>query len=155
MVLGHAAVASLLQQFWLRRVSVPFCLAAAYGPDWIDKPLKLVFGLPGHGIAHSLIGSTLLLLLFWMLCRRLSLPTSWPAVVVLFWGLHLLCDAVGPHVFFWPFFGTFPVKDVGIAGAVGHFYFSRPLASLAWCDIGLTLLALMARLRPVLRLAPQ
>jgi hypothetical protein len=155
MVLGHAAVASLSQQFWLRRVSLPVCLVAAYGPDWVDKPLKLVFGLPGHCIAHSLIGSTLLLLLFWQLCRRLSLPASWPAVAVLFWGLHLLCDVVGPQVLFWPFFGAFPVKDGGIAGLARDFYFSRPLIPLAWCDIGLTLLAITARLRPVMRPAPQ
>lgn len=145
MVFGHAAAASLLQQTWLRRVSLPLCLAAAYGPDWIDKPLKLCFGLAGHGFAHSLIGSLAVLALVWFLCRRADLPDQVPAVVAFFWVLHLLCDWVHATVLFWPFFGPFPATPLSTATLARDFYLSWPLGPLAWCDVALSALALAAR----------
>jgi len=155
MLLGHAACASLVQQYRLRQVGLPFCLIAAFGPDWVDKPLKLLFDLSGHGLAHSLIGSVILLAFFAWLCHRLALPESWPVVVAFFWVLHLLCDWVGFEVLFWPFFGPFPVNTANSAELAWNFYFSRPLIPLAWCDIALTLLAVTARWRPGWRLSPQ
>jgi hypothetical protein len=153
MLFGHAAVASLGQQYFFRRAGLPFCLVAAFGPDWIDKPLKLVFGFSGHGVAHSLIGSVVALTLVWLACRRLALPESWPAAVVLLWAAHLVCDWVGPRTLFWPFAGSFPVNPASSAELAWQFYFSRPLIPLAWCDIVLTLVAVAARFRPALRLA--
>ena len=146
MVFGHAALGSLGNQFVFRRAPLALCLAAAFGPDWIDKPLKLVFGLPGHGIAHSLIGGALLLGLFALLCRRLRLPDAWIGVVIVFWGLHLGCDLARAPVLFWPLLGAFPVHDATTAEMAWRFYAASPLSGLAWCDIGLTILAVAARL---------
>lgn len=156
MVLGHAACALLARRFAPRLAAdLPLCLLAAYGPDWCDKPLKMAFGLSGHGIGHSLIGSALLLFLFRLACRRWGLPASWPAVAVGFWALHLLCDAPGTNVLFWPFFGAFPLRPEGTFVLALSFYGARPLGTLAWLDIVLTLLAGAAWLWPAGRLAPR
>ncbi|WP_300156965.1 hypothetical protein [Solidesulfovibrio sp.] len=147
MVFGHLAAGSLGNRFLFRRAGLSFCLVAAFGPDWIDKPLKLFFGLPGHGIAHSLIGAALFLAAFAWACRRLALPASWPWVAAFFWGLHFACDLVKPAVLFWPLLGPFPVYAGTTAEAAWNFYSSRPLSGLAWCD--LALVALAAAVRPV------
>lgn len=148
MVFGHLAVGSLGSQYFFRRAGLPFCLIAAFGPDWIDKPLKLAFGLPGHFLAHSLLGSALLLVVFARLCRRWSLPDSWPAVAFFFWGLHLLCDLVRFPVLFWPLGGSFPVNAASTAELAWQFYTARPLSVLAWCDLALAAVALAARFGP-------
>ncbi len=148
MVLGHAALGSLCDRFLFPRAGLVFCVVAAFGPDWIDKPLKLLFGLPGHGIAHSLLGATLLLWLFARLCHRWSLPASWPWLAVFFWALHLLCDQVRLPVLLWPLAGPFPVNDASTAALAQRFYAARPLSALAWCDLLVTAVALAARLVP-------
>ncbi len=148
MVFGHAAAGSLCQQFWLRRFSPWFCLAAAFGPDWIDKALKLVFGLPGHGLAHSLIGSAMFVALLWFGCVRAGLSARLPACIAFFWGLHLLCDWVHAEVLFWPLLGPFPVNATPTATLAFRFYTSWPLIPLARVDIALTILAVAARLGP-------
>ena len=146
MVFGHLAAGSLGQQFLFRRAGLPFCLIAAFGPDWIDKPLKLFFGLPGHGIAHSLCGAALFLAAFAWACRRFSLPASWPFVAALFWALHFLCDMVKPAALLWPVLGPFPVYAHTTAEAAWNFYAARPLSTMAWCDLTLVALAVAARL---------
>lgn len=146
MVFGHAALGSLGNQFALRRAPLALCVIAAFGPDWIDKPLKLFFGLPGHGIAHSLIGGALFLGLFAVICRRARLPASWPLVVAAFWSLHLVCDVVRAPVLFWPLLGAFPTVDASTAEMAWRFYTVSPRSALAWCDITLTALAVSARL---------
>lgn len=146
MVFGHLAVGSLGEQRLFRRAGLPFCLIAAFGPDWIDKPLKLFFDLPGHGIAHSLLGTTLFLLAFTWLCRRFALPRFWPFAATCFWGLHLLCDQVKPAVLFWPILGAFPTYAATTAEAAYNFYTARPLSGLALVDLGLVAIALAARL---------
>lgn len=151
MVFGHAALGSLGNQLRPVRGGLPFCLAAAYGPDWLDKPLKLFFGLSGHGIAHSLLGSLLFLALFRWLCRRWSLPAAWPLAAVLLWTLHLVCDQVRAAVLFWPVFGPFSLQPASTTRLAWNFYAAPPLSALAWCDIALTLLAITARLLPVSR----
>ncbi|WP_428566167.1 MAG: hypothetical protein ACP59X_05865 [Solidesulfovibrio sp. DCME] len=146
MVLGHLGAGSLGAQCLFRRAGLPFCLIAAFGPDWIDKPLKLLFDLPGHGIAHSLLGGLAFLAAFAWACRRFSLPGSWPYVAAFFWGLHGLCDLVKPEALLWPFLGPFPTYAATTAESVRNFYAARPLSSLAAWDLGLALAALAARL---------
>lgn len=146
MVLGHLAAGSLGEQFLFRRAGLPFCLVAAFGPDWIDKPLKLFFDLPGHGLAHSLLGAALLWTVFAWLCRRFYLPRSWPYILAFFWGLHFLCDLVKPAALFWPLLGPFPTYATTTAQSVRNFYTARPLSGLALCDLSLAAAALAARL---------
>ena len=146
MVFGHAALGALGNRFVCRKTPLMLCVVAAFGPDWIDKPLKLFFGLPGHGIAHSLIGGLLFIALAAALFRRLRLPASWPLVVAVFWSLHLGCDLVRAPVLFWPFLGPFPVHDASTAEMAWRFYTARPLSALAWCDLALTAAAVAARL---------
>lgn len=146
MVFGHLAAGSLGQQYLFRRAGLPFCLIAAFGPDWIDKPLKLFFGLPGHGIAHSLCGAALFLAAFAWACRRFSLPACWPFAAAFFWALHFLCDMVKPAALLWPVLGSFPVYAHTTAEAAWNFYAARPLSTMAWCDLTLVALAVAARL---------
>ena len=146
MVFGHAAIGSLLHQTRLPRAGLAFCLIAAFGPDWFDKPLKLLFRLSGHGIAHSLIGSAAILGLFWWVCRRWRLPDSWPFWAAVLWGLHLACDLPGATVLCWPLFGQFPTLAESTAALAWKFYTVRPLSALALTDLALTALALAARL---------
>ncbi len=151
MVFGHLAAGSLGQQCLFRRAGLPFCLIAAFGPDWIDKPLKLFFDLPGHGIAHSLCGTALFLGAFAWACRRFSLPACWPVAATFFWALHLLCDMVKPAALLWPVLGPFPVFTKSTSALAWSFYTARPLSTMAWCDLALVALAAAARLTALQR----
>ena len=151
MVFGHLAAGSLGQQCLFRRAGLPFCLVAAFGPDWIDKPLKLFLGLPGHGIAHSLCGTALFLGAFAWACRRFSLPACWPVAAAFFWALHLLCDMVKPAALLWPVLGPFPVFTKSTSALAWSFYTARPLSTMAWCDLALVALAAAARLAALQR----
>ncbi len=153
MLLGHAAVGSLAGRSLFRGLSAPLLVAAAYGPDWLDKPLKFLFGTPGHGIGHSglvygLLGAAIL-----AAGRRLGKARPYALAALALWGAHLVCDWVDARVLFWPFSGwAFPdPHPESTLVLAGRFYSWPRMHPLAWIDLCLCGLAAWAWLAPLAR----
>ena len=108
MILGHITTTFVLREFFLKNYRIFACSWAlflgALLPDIIDKPLALIFGIPGRNFAHSIIILVgFALAFFWVL------PWN-KKIIVVFLGscLHLLQDFVELPVLFWPFLGPWP-----------------------------------------------
>ena len=107
MIIGHltttyALAAPLGRRFPVLR-NIPPLLVGAYLPDLIDKPLNLIFGLPGRGMGHSVI---LMAVAFYLLIR--ILPSRRNLLIPLAVGafLHLALDLASPVVLLWPLLGN-------------------------------------------------
>jgi len=105
MILGHWACASLVGNLWIRERSIAVLVAAAYGPDLIDKTLNVVFGTPGRGYGHSLLAFVLAALVGYAVARRIRAPLAWYCAAVALWASHLVGDFVVSKVLFWPLLG--------------------------------------------------
>ena len=106
MILGHYANTYVVQNLAKRyniEFSLYFLLFGAYLPDLIDKPLNILFQLPGRGIAHSVIIQVLLFL---------PLLYSFPKYRKIFFSiwfgciLHLVQDTIALSIAFWPIVGS-------------------------------------------------
>jgi hypothetical protein len=110
MVLGHLTVTSAgrrLAQQRFPRLFVPLgpLLLGAYLPDLVDKPVSILFAVPGRAFGHSLIAEGVVFGF-----AALALPT-WRRVlgpVALGVALHLIEDWVPAVVLFSPFLGPIP-----------------------------------------------
>ena len=83
--------------------SLYFLLFGAYLPDLIDKPLNILFQLPGRGIAHSVIIQALLFIsLIYLLPKHKKIFISvWFGSI-----LHLIQDTIALTIAFWPIVGS-------------------------------------------------
>jgi hypothetical protein len=110
MVLGHLTVTSAgrrLAQQGVPRLFVPLgpLLLGAYLPDLVDKPLSMLFGIPGRDFGHSLVvegavfGLAAIALPSW---RRVLGPTALGV------AMHLLEDWVPTVVLLSPLLGPIP-----------------------------------------------
>lgn len=121
--LGHLGVTLAFARLGQRlstglHVDYRFLLLGSLLPDLIDKPLSLATGIGGRSLAHTLLFSLALTLLFVLMRSRPEPPerhATWAAVLL---GLaigswsHLLLDRMWtqPEILFWPFLGVaFPV----------------------------------------------
>ncbi|EHJ47604.1 hypothetical protein DFW101_1596 [Solidesulfovibrio carbinoliphilus subsp. oakridgensis] len=156
MILGHAGLAVLARRTAFSTVSLVPLLAAAYGPDLIDKMGMVFWGTSGKFVGHSLavFAAVAGLLALWLRLFRPGPAAQtgragrlWWALTLL-WLSHLLFDLTEPVVLFWPFLGPLPPPDpYALGSGLVAFYTGRgDLAVLA-----LDLLCLGAALAAVLR----
>jgi hypothetical protein len=154
MIFGHAGLAVLARRTAFSTVPFVPLLAAAYGPDLIDKAGMVLCGTSGKFVGHSLV-------VFAAVAGLLALGPRlgghgrtagtggrlWWALALL-WLSHLLFDLTEPVVLFWPFLGHLPPPDpYALGSGLVAFYTGRgDLAVLA-----LDLLCLGAALAAVLR----
>ncbi len=154
MLFGHAALASIAGRTVFDRVGPLYLLAAAYGPDFVDKPLKFFFHAPGHGMGHTGVFFVVLCLAVWLVRDRLGRLAPVVLAALFLWAAHLLCDWVVPEVFFWPLFGfalpnPHPESTLDLAS---RFYSWPDMHPLAWIDLFLCACALGLRMHPKLSL---
>ncbi len=105
---GHVAVAHLARRFLFPATGLPFLILASFGPDFVDKPAKFLFGASGHGVGHSLI--------FAFGLAGLAMAAAWGSrdgrrlvlVGLCAWLGHILCDAPILEAVLWPFLGPLP-----------------------------------------------
>jgi hypothetical protein len=106
MVLGHIANTYVVQNVAKRynlEFNLYFLLFGAYLPDLIDKPLNILFQLPGRGIAHSVIIQALLFspLIYSLPKYRKTFLSVWFGCI-----LHLIQDTIALSIAFWPVVGS-------------------------------------------------
>ena len=112
MIIGHLTVtyalaAPLAKRYPALGNTFPL-LVGAYLPDLLDKPLNLIFDIPGRGPGHSAV---LLAVAFYLLIR--ILPSRRSLLVPLAAGafLHLALDFASPAIILWPFLGSWEYYD--------------------------------------------
>ena len=149
MLFGHAALGSMAGQTVFDREGPLFLLAAAYGPDFVDKPLKFFFQVPGHGFGHTGVLLAVLCLAAWLFRERLGRFSQAILAALVLWAAHLVCDWVAPEVLFWPLFGVaLPNPHPEPTLALASLFYSWPdMHPLAWIDLFLCACALGLRLR--------
>jgi len=113
MIVGHAALAFLARKTAFPSVSFPLLLAAAYGPDLIDKTGMRLFGTPSKDVGHTLLvfGALTAALLLWHAARPSRARWLVLSAVALLWLSHLLLDLTGATVLCWPLLGPFPATE--------------------------------------------
>lgn len=143
MILGHAAVAALTRRAPMGRAPWLFLVPAAFGPDWLDKPLKLFFDAPGHGLGHSLAAFAILFGLAGLALTRLGMSRRLLYLAAWLWLAHLLCDWVRAEALFWPLLGPVPnPHPESTAELAARFYFGPGWHPILVADLALTAAAL-------------
>lgn len=160
MLFGHAALASIAGRTVFGRVGPLFLLAAAYGPDFVDKPLKFFFHVPGHGMGHTGAFLAALCLGAWLARKRFGRFAPAVAAALALWAAHLLCDWVAPEVLLWPLFGAalpnpHPEPTLDLASSFYSWPVTHPLVWIdlflcAWA-IGLSLRSKLSSVQPPAR----
>ncbi len=131
MILGHLTATYALreplkQQFPVFLPLLPLLFGALL-PDIIDKPLAMLFGLPGRGLAHSLVimAPLSLLLIRLFSSKRKIMMTVFAGAL-----LHIAEDFASPVFIFWPLLGSWPeVEHLGLWMKIYSYYIllSQPL----------------------------
>lgn len=113
MIIGHAALAVLARKTAFPGVPFPLLLAAAFGPDLIDKTGMRLFGTPSKDVGHTLLvfGALTAALLLWHAAKPSKARWLALSAVALLWLSHLLLDLTGAGILCWPFLGPFPATD--------------------------------------------
>jgi hypothetical protein len=122
MILGHWAVASLARRTVFPGANYAFIVAAAYGPDLLDKSAKILFGANGRGPAHSLLAFVVIFGAAWLYCRKTRARRRTFAVGASMWLAHLACDTPLPSVLFWPLLGPPPPSVRPTLEVIHDFY---------------------------------
>ena len=124
MIIGHLtttyALATPLGRRFPALRNIPPLLVGAYLPDLIDKPLNLIFGIPGRGPGHSAI---LLAVAFYLLIK--ILPSRRNLLIPLAVGafLHLAQDLTSPVVLLWPLLGNWEYYGTfELTGNISRYY---------------------------------
>lgn len=124
MILGHLTVtyvaAKQLEKVYPFLARTPLLIIGAYLPDLADKPLAIVFGVPGRGIFHSAVVISLL-----FLALVIAFPRRRDAILAVGAGalLHILEDLAPPVYIFWPLLGEWPtVPSVGLLEKLSNYY---------------------------------
>jgi len=137
MLLGHIAVASLAKQTIFQERNFLFLLVSSFMPDLIDKPLQMLFELPGRGVGHSLIVFFAVGLILVATSTRLSLPRSVLLAGLCMWFAHLAGDFLEWHILLWPFYKVpmepYPKFDLG--EKLYQFYIARMWPEQFWLEM--------------------
>ena len=105
MTVGHLSIAGIAKLTWFEKENLLFLSVASYVPDLIDKPLNMLFELPGRGLSHSLIFFSAVIAITWFLRTWLNFSSRTLVAGIWMWGIHLVADFQEPQVLFWPFGG--------------------------------------------------
>ena len=152
MVLGHLTVTSAGRRLLQRRVPSLFVplgplLLGAYLPDLVDKPLKLVFGLPGRGFGHSLVVEGVAFALATLVFPRFRAVLGPVALGV---AIHLLEDWVEPVILLAPLLGPIPPPAPwSLLDSLMHFYSAG--GPQVWLEVAATLYWLIVGSRKLAR----
>jgi hypothetical protein len=136
MIIGHLAIAGIAKQTYFEKENFLFMSIAVFGPDFIDKPLHLLFRLPVHGVGHSLLFFTAVILIAWFSRTWLKFNSQTSVAGIVMWGTHLVGDFLKPQVLFWPFEGQWIAssKFHNIEG-LWEFYVDRLFFAQFWLEI--------------------
>ncbi len=105
MIFGHLAIVGIAKLTGFRQENLVIMTLASYGPDILDKPLNIFWGMPGRGVSHSLVAFAFIAMfacIYWLKINRN--PRILTATATL-WTSHLIGDLVEREVLFWPFAG--------------------------------------------------
>ncbi len=142
MYLGHLGMAWLSRSLFFPAESLFFLAAASMGPDLVDKPLSLLLGGPGRGVAHTLLGFGVVCVLAVLARRLFGVRKRFLAAGLLLWLGHLATDLVDPVTLAWPFLGELPASPQRpLSQAFYEFYILRVWPVMFWLDIGFVGLA--------------
>ncbi|MBF0551279.1 MAG: hypothetical protein HQK60_12165 [Deltaproteobacteria bacterium] len=126
MILGHLAVANVAKNTFLKNENYLFLIFSCYGPDFMDKPGRVLFGLAGRGFGHSILTFSILSIAAYIFCREFRVPMKYLYVGMAMWVGHLASDMVDPEVLFWPFMGPIPISPQNtLMESVYDFYVGR------------------------------
>jgi hypothetical protein len=136
MIIGHLAITGIAKQTYFERENLVFLSLAAFGPDFIDKPLHLLFHLPVHGVGHSL-GFFIAVMLIASLSRTwLKFSPRTLVAGMVMWGTHLIGDFLKLNVLFWPFKGQWaPSSKFHIIERLWEFYVGRLYFAQFWMEM--------------------
>lgn len=136
MIIGHFAIAGILKQTWFERQNLLFLSVVGFGPDFVDKPLNMLFGLSGRCVGHSLLFYLAVILIaccffYWL---NFSSRTLFAGIVM--WGTHIIGDFLAPQVLFWPFLGEWePSSRFHVFQKLWQFYVDRLYFAQFWMEI--------------------
>ncbi len=137
MTFGHLALASIARDTAFKDCKFYFLFLAAFGPDLVDKPLRLLFGFNSRGIGHTLLVYLCVLAVGWVLCRRQTITPKLFLAGALLWLSHLAADFLDSSTVFWPFLGPLPkAPPVSFWEQMDlwlHFYRNWHWANLQFC----------------------
>jgi hypothetical protein len=136
MIIGHLAIAGIVKQTWFKRENLLFLCFAAFGPDLVDKPLNMVFGLSGRGAGHSLLFYLSMILISCFLGKWLKFSSQTLYAGIVMWGTHIVCDFLEPQVLFWPLLGQWePGPNLHLFQKLWRFYIQRSYFAQFWMEI--------------------
>ncbi len=136
MIIGHLAIAGIAKQTWFERENILFLSVAAFGPDLIDKPANMLFGLPGRGMSHSLTFFFAVIAIAFLLKTWLKFSPRTLVAGIVMWGTHLVGDFLELQVLFWPFGGQLePASKFHIVEKLWQFYIDRLYFTQFWLEI--------------------
>lgn len=124
MIIGHFAAVAIAKLTYFQRESLAILTFASIGPDVLDKPAKILFGLPGRGVCHSLIFFGVVSLVASIYWLKIKYELRLLVAAIILWGSHLLGDFLQLGVLLWPFYGSL---DPG-----PRFHFAEKLAFYYW-----------------------
>jgi hypothetical protein len=137
MILGHVALAGIAKRVRWERESLLFLATAALFPDFLDKPLNMLFLLPGRGIGHSLVVFLAVATTAWFLAPKIKIAQSTIVAGMVLWVTHLAGDLVAWKVLFWPFLGPLdPTPQFHFWEKICQFYVDRLYPEQFWLDMG-------------------
>ncbi len=110
MILGHLAIAGLAKLTYFRQENLAMMIFASYGPDILDKPASLLFGLPGRGASHSLLAFTILVIVLGAYWLRINYRPRLFAAATSLWASHLASDFLEWQILLWPFAGSLHLR---------------------------------------------
>lgn len=106
MIFGHLAVVGIAKLTGFQRESLAVMTLASFGPDILDKPANILFGMPGRGVSHSLVAFSILIIIAGIYWLKVKWNPRLFAAVVILWATHLAGDVLKPGILLWPLAGA-------------------------------------------------
>jgi membrane-bound metal-dependent hydrolase YbcI (DUF457 family) len=105
MIFGHLAVVGIAKLTGFQRESLAVMTLASFGPDILDKPANILFGMPGRGVSHSLVAFSIVIIIAGIYWLKVKWNPRLFAAVVTLWATHLAGDVLNPEILLWPLAG--------------------------------------------------
>lgn len=136
MIIGHLAMAGIAKHTCFEKESLLFLSLAAFGPDFIDKPLHIFLRFPIHGVGHSLLFFSAVITAAWLLRIALRCNSRTIGAGMVMWGTHLVGDFLQLNALFWPFRGQWVQNSTfHFIERLWQFYVGRLYLAQFWMEI--------------------
>lgn len=143
MILGHLAIAGIAKQTLCRKRNLAFLTVAAFLPDLVDKPASMFLGLPGRGIAHTLIVFVSVGVAVWLVGPRLGFSRPVVGSGMTMWLTHLVGDFLEWRILLWPLLGPLePTPRFAFLEKLYQFYVLRTWPEQFWLEVACIAVAL-------------